>query len=46
MAAPQDPRIVLEQMLEAIFDIEQITAGASFEASRPSATCCATTTTS
>jgi hypothetical protein len=26
MAAPRDPRIVLEQMLEAILDIEQITA--------------------
>jgi uncharacterized protein with HEPN domain len=32
MAAPRDPRIVLEQMLEAIVDIEQITAGRSFEA--------------
>jgi uncharacterized protein with HEPN domain len=32
MAAPRDPRIVLEQMLEAILDIEQITAGRSFEA--------------
>jgi uncharacterized protein with HEPN domain len=32
MAAPRDPRIVLEQMLEAIADIEQITAGRSFEA--------------
>jgi uncharacterized protein with HEPN domain len=31
MAAPRDPRIVLEQMLEAIVDIEQITAGRSFE---------------
>ena len=32
MAAPRDPRIVLEQMLEAIIDIEQITAGRSSEA--------------
>jgi uncharacterized protein with HEPN domain len=32
MAAPRDPRIVIEQMLEAILDIEQITAGRSFEA--------------
>ena len=32
MAAPCDPRIILEQMLEAIVDIEQITAGRSFEA--------------
>ncbi len=32
MAAPRDPRIVLEQMLEAISDIEQITTGRSFEA--------------
>jgi uncharacterized protein with HEPN domain len=32
MAAPRDPRIVLEQMLEAIVDIEQITVGRSFEA--------------
>jgi uncharacterized protein with HEPN domain len=32
MAAARDPRIVLEQMLEAIVDIEQITAGRSFEA--------------
>ena len=32
MAAPRDPRIVLEQMLEAIVDIEQITAGRSFAA--------------
>jgi uncharacterized protein with HEPN domain len=32
MAAPRDPRIVLEQMLEAILDIEQITAGRTFEA--------------
>jgi len=32
MAAPRDPRVVLEQMLEAIFDIEQITAGRSFAA--------------
>lgn len=32
MAAPRDPRIVLEQMLEAIVDIEQITTGRSFEA--------------
>lgn len=32
MAAPRDPRIVLEQMLEAIVDIEQITAGRDFEA--------------
>jgi uncharacterized protein with HEPN domain len=31
MAAPRDPRIVLEQMLEAILDIEQITAGQTFE---------------
>lgn len=31
MAAARDPRIVLEQMLEAIGDIEQITAGRSFE---------------
>lgn len=27
MAAPRDPRIVLEQMLEVIGDIEQITTG-------------------
>jgi uncharacterized protein with HEPN domain len=32
MAAPRDPRITLEQMLEAIQDIEQVTAGRSFEA--------------
>jgi uncharacterized protein with HEPN domain len=32
MAAPRDPRIVLEQMLEAIGDIEQITSGRSFAA--------------
>jgi uncharacterized protein with HEPN domain len=32
MAAPRDPRIVLEQMLEAIVDIEQITAARRFEA--------------
>jgi uncharacterized protein with HEPN domain len=32
MAAPRDPRIVLEQMLEAIDDMEQIMAGRSFEA--------------
>ena len=32
MAAPRDPRIVLEQMLEAIVDIEQITADRTFEA--------------
>jgi uncharacterized protein with HEPN domain len=32
MAAPRDPRIVLEQMLEAISDIERITVGRSFEA--------------
>jgi uncharacterized protein with HEPN domain len=32
MAAPRDPAIVLEQMLEAIADIEQIMAGRSFEA--------------
>jgi uncharacterized protein with HEPN domain len=32
MAAPRDPRLVLEQMLEAIVDIEQITAGRSFKA--------------
>jgi uncharacterized protein with HEPN domain len=32
MAAARDPRIVLEQILEAISDIEQITAGRSFEA--------------
>jgi uncharacterized protein with HEPN domain len=32
MTAPRDPRIVLEQMLEAISDIEQITAGRSLEA--------------
>jgi uncharacterized protein with HEPN domain len=31
MAAPRDPRVALEQMLEAIIDIEQITAGRSFE---------------
>lgn len=31
MAAARDPRIVLEQMLEAIIDIEEITAGRSFE---------------
>jgi uncharacterized protein with HEPN domain len=30
--APRDPRLVLEQMLEAIVDIEEITAGRSFEA--------------
>ena len=32
MAAPRDPGVVLEQMLEAIVDIERITAGRSFEA--------------
>jgi len=32
LAAPRDPRVVLEQMLEAILDIEQITAGRTFEA--------------
>lgn len=32
MAAPRDPRIVLEQMLEAILDIERITTGKTFEA--------------
>jgi uncharacterized protein with HEPN domain len=32
MAARRDPRIVLEQMLEAISDLEQLTAGRSFEA--------------
>ena len=32
MAAPRDPRLVLEQMLEAIADIQQITADRSFEA--------------
>jgi len=32
MAAPRDPRVVLEQMLEAIADIEQIIAGKSFAA--------------
>jgi uncharacterized protein with HEPN domain len=32
MAAPRDPRITLEQMLEAIQDIEQVIAGRSFEA--------------
>jgi uncharacterized protein with HEPN domain len=32
MAAPRDPRLVLEQMLEAIVDIEQITTGRSFKA--------------
>ena len=32
MAAPRDPRIVLEQMLEAILDIEQITADRGPEA--------------
>ena len=32
MAAPRDPRLVLEQMLEAIVDIQQITADRSFEA--------------
>jgi len=32
MPAPRDPRLVLEQMLEAIVDIEQITAGRTFEA--------------
>jgi uncharacterized protein with HEPN domain len=32
MAAPRDARIVLEQMMEAILDIEQITAGRTFEA--------------
>jgi uncharacterized protein with HEPN domain len=31
MAAARDPRIVLEQILEAILDIEKITAGRSFE---------------
>lgn len=35
MAAPRDPRIVLDQILEAIGDIEQITAGRSFEAYAP-----------
>jgi len=32
MAAPRDPRITLEQMLEALEDIEQVTAGRSFAA--------------
>jgi uncharacterized protein with HEPN domain len=32
MVAPRDPAIVLEQMLEAIADIEHIMAGRSFEA--------------
>jgi uncharacterized protein with HEPN domain len=32
MAAPRDPRVILEQMLEAILDIEQITAGRGFDA--------------
>ena len=32
MAAPRDPAVVLEQMLEAISDIEQLTAGRTFEA--------------
>jgi uncharacterized protein with HEPN domain len=32
MAAPRDPRLVLEQMLEAMVDIEEIRAGRSFEA--------------
>lgn len=32
MTAPRDPKVVLEQMLEAICDIEQIVAGRSFEA--------------
>jgi uncharacterized protein with HEPN domain len=39
MAAPRDPRVVLEHMLEAIDDIEQITVGRGFEvyaADRPS----------
>jgi uncharacterized protein with HEPN domain len=31
MTAPRDPKIVLEQMLEAISDIEQIVADRSFE---------------
>jgi uncharacterized protein with HEPN domain len=31
MAAPRDPQLVLEQMLEAILDIEQMTASRSFE---------------
>jgi uncharacterized protein with HEPN domain len=31
MAAQRDPQIVLEQMLEAILDIEQMTASRSFE---------------
>ena len=35
MAAPRDPRIVLDQMLEAISDIEQIIAGRSFESYAP-----------
>jgi uncharacterized protein with HEPN domain len=30
MAAPRDPQIVLEQMLEAITDIDQITGGRSY----------------
>ena len=37
MAAPRDPRIVLEQMLEAIVDIEQITAGPNSRAMPPTA---------
>jgi uncharacterized protein with HEPN domain len=32
MAAPRDPVVVLEQMLEAVADIEQLTAGRNFEA--------------
>jgi uncharacterized protein with HEPN domain len=39
MAAPRDPRIILEQMLEAIADIEQITAGRSFDAYVADRTC-------
>ncbi len=31
MAAPRDPLVVLEQMIEAIADIEQLTAGRTFE---------------
>jgi uncharacterized protein with HEPN domain len=30
MAAPRDPRVILEQMLEAILDIEEITTARSF----------------
>lgn len=39
MAARRDPRIVLEQMLEAIVDIEQITGDRNFDAYAADRTC-------